>query len=64
MNFKIFKENRWSVNFQSNVETYYVWAGDECIGVMHSEEDANALFEKAKLSYVPNSRTIIREEEI
>lgn len=64
MKFKIIKENRWSSNFQSNVETYYVWAGDECVGVVHDEERANALFEKAKLTYVPNSRSIIREEEI
>jgi hypothetical protein len=62
--FKIEKDTRFNTSTLATDINYYVWAGRECIGLFHSEEEALKMYETAKNNYLPAASEIIREETV
>jgi hypothetical protein len=62
--FRIEKDTRFNTSTLTTDVNYYVWAGRECIGLFHSEEEALKMYEAAKKNYLPAASEIIKEETI
>jgi hypothetical protein len=62
--FKIEKDTRFNTSTLATDINYYVWAGRECIGLFHSEEEALKMYEAAKKNYLPAASEIIKEETV
>jgi hypothetical protein len=64
MKFKIERETRWDASKMDIVTKYFVWAGTQCLALVHTEEEAIVMYDKIKNSYIKGETVVILEEDI
>lgn len=62
--FKIEKEVKWDASTMGMVTKYFVWAGQNCLALKYTEEEALEAYEAIKSSFKSGGTTIIKEEEV
>jgi len=62
--FKIEKEVKWDANAMDMVTKYFVWAGNNCLALKYTEEEALEAYEAIKASFKTGGTTVIKEEEV
>ena len=62
--FKIEKEVKWDSSTMDMVTKYFVWAGNQCLALKNTEEEALEAYESIKANYISGGTTIIKEEEV
>ena len=62
--FKIEKEVKWDASTMGMVTKYFVWAGNQCLALKNTEEEALEAYESIKANYISGGTTIIKEEEV
>lgn len=62
--FKIEKEVKWDSTTMGMVTKYFVWAGNQCLALKNTEEEALEAYESIKANYISGGTSIIKEEEV
>lgn len=62
--FKIEKEVKWDAHAMDMVTKYFVWAGNQCLALANTEEDALKAYEAIKANFKTGGTTVIKEEEV
>lgn len=62
--FKIEKEVKWDATSMAMETKYFVWAGNNCLALKRTEEEALEAYEAIKKSYQTGGTFIIKEEEV
>ena len=64
MTIKIDKETRWNQAAMAPETGYYIWIDGTCSAYLRTEQEALAMVEKIKATYVAPSKEVIYEETI
>lgn len=62
--FKIEKEVKWDTTTMEMVTKYFVWAGNNCLALKYTEEEALEAFEAIKANFKSGGTTVIKYEEV
>lgn len=62
--FKIEKEVKWDSTTMEMVTKYFVWAGNNCLALKYTEEEALEAYEAIKANFKSGGTTVIKYEEV
>lgn len=62
--FKIEKEVKWDSTTMKMETKYFVWAGNNCLALKNTEEEALEAYEAIKANFKSSGTTVIKYEEV